>query len=755
MLLAVSGICRGRVLRRALTMALLTSLLLAAAAQATVTSSSITAPADPFFALDQQQAQLVTISGTSDGTTGDSVDVVCYSDNGSTGSSNGTVASGVAVNADGSFSTSVPLSQLEQSFPETCRLRAVASGGTSPTGGLASFAGPRTEVARLLLRTTGSATTDYYVLVPQLAGIAEYDSFGLAGLDNSYLMDPSIFGRITSQGYFFNDYADQQSASNANRAAALVDTKPAYAPAAAAQINPSATGLPSVSVSATQNSSTGDVTITESEPLVRCAGDPYPPTSGNCAAFVDSGVRLSRTVTQTDNGHMAFIEDAYSSTDGSSHGLDLLLQNQQYFTVFTGGTENPAVVSYEFPGQTAFATHNPGDQIGVPGSAPASILIENNQTPDGSISGVRGAITYGQVPSGPFAFGTASPDSFDAPVSTFDAPNIITVPASGSVPLRYAYSTEFSLAAAQADAQTAQSRFDQATVSITSPVNGATVTSSPVTVTGSVSSTSGAKSVSVNGVAAQVNGNAFSASVPLSQGSDTLTATLSTNSGATASASETITYVPVAPIAPIAKTGSATHVKPESSTLTGSVTPGSAPTTYQFEYGTSPAYGKLSSTGAPLASGPATSVSRPIAQLTPGTLYHYRLTATNAGGTSNGADLTFRTPRAALKRLTDSVAPRHDRHAPYVYRISGRLLIPSGVSGSKACKGHVSLVVRKGKHKVLSRRLKVNGRCRYGGKASFSARKLHGHGKLRFTLRFGGNAVLASRSGKAITVSFG
>jgi hypothetical protein len=752
MLLAVSGIRRVRVLRWALTMALLTSLFAAAAAQGAVTSSSITSPSDPFFALDQQQTQSVTISGTSDGTTGDSVDVLCYTDNGSTGSSNGTVASGAAVNADGSFSTSVALSQLEQSFPNTCRLRAVPSGGSSPTAGLASFAGPRTEVARLLLTTTGSATSDYYVLAPELSGIEEYESFGLGGLDNSYLMDPSTFGKITSQGYYFNDYADQQAASNANRAAALVDSKPAYAPAAAADINPSATGLPSLSVGATQNSSTGDVTITESEPLVRCAGDPYPPTSGNCTAFVGSGVRLSRTITQTDNGHMAFVDDAYSSTDGSSHALDLLLQNQQYFTSSTGGTPNPAVVSYEFPGQTTFATHNPGDQISVPGSAPASILIENNQTPDGSIDGVRGAITYGQVPSGPFAFGTASPDSFDAPVSTFDAPNVITVPASGSVPLRYAYSTEFSLAAAQADAQTAQSRFDQATLSIASPVNGATVTSSPVTVTGSVSSTSGAKSVSVNGVPAQVNGNAFSASVPLSKGPDTLTATLSTNSGATASASETITY---APVAPIAKTGSATQVKPESSTLTGSVTPGTAPTTYQFEYGTSTAYGKLSSTGGPLASGPATSVSRPIAQLTPGTVYHYRLTATNAGGTSNGADLTFRTPRAALKRLTDSVAPRRDRHVPYVYRISGRLLTPSGVSGIKACKGNVSLVVRHGKHKVLSRRLKVNGRCRYSGKVSFSARKLHGHGKLRFTLRFGGNAVLAARSGKAITVSFG
>ncbi len=221
------GIRRVRVLRWTLTMALLVSLFLAAAAQATVTSSSITVPSDPFFALDQGQTQ--SISGTSDGTTGDSVDVLCYSDNGSTGSSKGTVASGVAVNADGSFSTSVPLNQLEPGFPNACRLRAVRS-GTSPTSGLASFAGPRTEVATLQLTATGSATTAYYIVAPQLEGVEEYESFGRGGLDNSYLMDPSTFGQLDSWGYYFNDYADQQAASNPNRAAALVDGRARLCP---------------------------------------------------------------------------------------------------------------------------------------------------------------------------------------------------------------------------------------------------------------------------------------------------------------------------------------------------------------------------------------------------------------------------------------------------------------------------------------------------------------------------------------------
>jgi glucodextranase-like protein len=81
-------------------------------------------------------------------------------------------------------------------------------------------------------------------------------------------------------------------------------------------------------------------------------------------------------------------------------------------------------------------------------------------------------------------------------------------------------------------------------LTITSPANGATVTSSPVTVTGTAGSSSGVKSVTVNGVGANLYGDNWTATVPLTVGQNTLTATMTPKYGSTESASVTVTYAP-------------------------------------------------------------------------------------------------------------------------------------------------------------------------------------------------------------------
>jgi hypothetical protein len=111
-------------------------------------------------------------------------------------------------------------------------------------------------------------------------------------------------------------------------------------------------------------------------------------------------------------------------------------------------------------------------------------------------------------------------------------------------------------------------------------------------------------------------------------------------------------------LAATATTGSAINVTQTTATLTGTVATGGVATVWQFEYGTTVAYGsKAPSTAQPLA-GSATpnSVHADVAGLRPNTVYHFRLDA--ATGTPNnpyfpfsvssGKDMTFKTSAGTI-----------------------------------------------------------------------------------------------------------
>jgi subtilisin family serine protease len=97
--------------------------------------------------------------------------------------------------------------------------------------------------------------------------------------------------------------------------------------------------------------------------------------------------------------------------------------------------------------------------------------------------------------------------------------------------------------------------------------------------------------------------------------------------------------------APTATTNSASAISHSKATLNASVDPEGLATSYQFEYGTTTAYGSKAP-ASPKATGSgsvAVAVSESIAGLVPNTTYHYRITATNAEGTSYGQNQTFQT----------------------------------------------------------------------------------------------------------------
>jgi hypothetical protein len=109
------------------------------------------------------------------------------------------------------------------------------------------------------------------------------------------------------------------------------------------------------------------------------------------------------------------------------------------------------------------------------------------------------------------------------------------------------------------------------------------------------------------------------------------------------------TFTTVATVAvkvpPSVSTGSPSAVAQTTATLTGTVNPnGFAVTGCRFDYGTTSAYG-ASVPCAQIAGGgtSAVAVSASPSGLLAGTTYHYRLVATNAGGTTAGTDMTFAT----------------------------------------------------------------------------------------------------------------
>ena len=100
---------------------------------------------------------------------------------------------------------------------------------------------------------------------------------------------------------------------------------------------------------------------------------------------------------------------------------------------------------------------------------------------------------------------------------------------------------------------------------------------------------------------------------------------------------------------PTATTGSAAAVTYSSAILYASVNPGGESTTYGFEYGTTSSYGTKTSMQ-PAGNGTITipNISQSITGLQAGTVYHYRIVATNSSGTAYGKARTFTTAKIPL-----------------------------------------------------------------------------------------------------------
>jgi hypothetical protein len=537
------------------------SLASASAASAAITQSQVTAPADQTYLIEDRDSPApIMVTGTSDGTTGDSVDIRCYY-----GVTSFVVATGVAVNPGGTFSKSVALSTFTASpgtYPHpSCVLRAVVGGTTpaAPPGSASPFGGPHVYVGarQSNLVTSGpnnGVAYDYYITRAQQGGFMDYDSLGGCGLDDSYVFDPTT-GASSSALFYCNDWfyirngAPTASAGKtaSTRSELRVDGVDAYASAGAYYVpksfSPSYGGVPGIPP-LTQTDSvdplTGNLKITEAEAIVKCSPAPtYPPTAASCTSFVPTGVTFERTIIQDHLGRMTTIRDRWSSADGLEHLLDMQVAQQQHGALKDTG--------YQFPWVSAdFATRAAGDTIPAAPAGPGSIFIRgSNAAPDGDTTHPRGAITFAAGPEGgQFAQGQAASSTM---WDWFELNYRRTIPANGSIAMGFAYSNAFAQVEVQSMASSAEAAF-KPTVQITAPADAYSSSQAQATVSGTARDAGGPVTLKVGGLDTAVAADgSWSQTVPLQAGQNTITASATNVYGNAVQQQVTVSYSPPAP----------------------------------------------------------------------------------------------------------------------------------------------------------------------------------------------------------------
>jgi phosphodiesterase/alkaline phosphatase D-like protein len=132
-----------------------------------------------------------------------------------------------------------------------------------------------------------------------------------------------------------------------------------------------------------------------------------------------------------------------------------------------------------------------------------------------------------------------------------------------------------------------------------------------------------------------------------------------TNAGGTSKGADETFKTPVKP--PTVVSEKATAIAQTTATLNGTVNPnGGEVSECKFEYGTTTEYKStpVSCSSLPGNGTSAVAVSAPLTGLSANTTYHFRISATNAGGTSKGSDETFTTlPNCTAEGFCTSFTP--------------------------------------------------------------------------------------------------
>jgi hypothetical protein len=238
---------------------------------------------------------------------------------------------------------------------------------------------------------------------------------------------------------------------------------------------------------------TGDVTTTESAPLMRCSGsDLFPPTPTSCPTLVSAGVKFTRVSAAVRGAHQVKVRDTYTSTDSASHVLALEYHNS--FPQPQSGSPG-----YTFPGHSTTFARSTADQVVTGfGTGAASVFVRSDlyASADDPWTDTN-ALTWSKAPS--------SIKFSHYFVADFDMSYSLSVPAAGTAFLGFAQSQNLATTGAKSLATLAVGDM-MAAPSITSPANGATLPTTTTTVNGKLAAGANGlpTSVGVNGHAATI-----------------------------------------------------------------------------------------------------------------------------------------------------------------------------------------------------------------------------------------------------------
>lgn len=369
----------------------LTTVALSVPAEAAVTTSTITLPADgsQYIQTDADPQPNYPIQGTTDGTTGDAVDIRCYDGPGLWE----TIKQNVAVDNTGHFST---VSGADAGYG-TCVLRAVPS-GYSATGDVSAFIGAEITVQQNVTKKIASGPNagkvyDYGVWYQGAHAFDDYNSaftYGVGGTRLSY-------DHGASSNFLWEGVAALRD-NDGTRSFLRIDGRNAYGPGSAQAVLPDSQNFPEMTHTVTFNGTTG-ATIHEIDPVVVCpTGTPFPPTSVSCPKFTSAGVRLERTIVADDGGRQVHIADVWRSTDGKAHTISA--HYDQFIDGWDYVLDSPTEVGVKMPWlSTSFKTFTGDTVYPGPASGPGSIFVRDNiARPDGDTDFVRGALSFDIAP---------------------------------------------------------------------------------------------------------------------------------------------------------------------------------------------------------------------------------------------------------------------------------------------------------------------------------------------------------------------